>query len=77
VSLRAVLSIAAAAIPAVAQCPMCRAAVAAGGAKAGETFDWAILVLFVPAVVMFTGVFLLSFRYRNVVDRGQSESSPR
>ena len=61
----------AAAVPASAQCPMCRTAVAAGGDKAGDTFDRAILVLLIPAVVMFSSVFLLSLRYRNTV--GQEE----
>jgi hypothetical protein len=62
-------------IPAMAQCPMCRTAVAAGGDKAGSTFDRAILVLLVPAVALFSSVFVLSIRYRNTARRDQPPAS--
>jgi hypothetical protein len=44
---------------AMAQCSMCRttAALTAG------VFDSAIIVLFIPAIALFSGVFFLAFRY--------------
>ena len=52
----------AACIPALAQCPMCRTALASQGRSATDAFDRAILILLVPAVTMFSGVLLLAFR---------------
>lgn len=49
--------------PVLAQCPLCRTAVAAQGSAAASTFDRAILILLVPAVTLFCGVFLLAFRH--------------
>ncbi len=54
------LGAAAACAPAAAQCSMCRNAVAAQGAA--DTFDRAILILLVPAVVMFSSVFIFACR---------------
>ena len=51
---------AAACAPALAQCSMCRNAVAAQGAA--DTFDRAILILLVPAVAMFSSVFIFACR---------------
>jgi hypothetical protein len=44
---------------AAAQCSMCRttASLTAG------VFDSAILVLFIPAIVLFGGIFFMAFRY--------------
>jgi hypothetical protein len=44
---------------AAAQCSMCRttASLAAG------VFDSAILVLFIPAIALFSGIFFMAFRY--------------
>jgi heme/copper-type cytochrome/quinol oxidase subunit 2 len=50
---------------ALAQCPMCRNAAAAQGPEAASVLDLAILVLLVPAVSLFCGVYYFSFRYRN------------
>jgi hypothetical protein len=55
----------AAASAAFAQCPLCRNAVAAQGPQAAATIDQGILILLVPAIVMFSGVLMLSFRYRD------------
>ena len=52
------------AVPSWAQCSMCRAAAASQGAGATHALNAAIVVLLVPAVALFTGVFLLAFRYR-------------
>ncbi len=44
-----------------AQCAMCRTAAAAQAHAAG-TINTAILILLLPAVALFSGVFLLAFR---------------
>jgi hypothetical protein len=57
-SLFRLLSLAATLAPAVsAQCSMCRTA-----AAQANGMDKAILVLFVPAVLLFCGVFVFAFR---------------
>ncbi len=48
--------------PMAAQCSMCRTAAAAQDALAAQALDAGIVVLLVPAVALFTGVFLLAFR---------------
>jgi hypothetical protein len=53
------------------QCSMCRTAAAAQGAAAGKTLDHAVLILLVPAVTLFAGVFLAAFRI------GSSHDEPR
>ena len=47
-------------VPTAAQCSMCRTALAAqhGGA---DVFNKAILILLLPAVVLFSGTFLLVY----------------
>jgi len=40
-----------------AQCSMCQTAAAAQSASAGKALNTAILILFVPAVAMFCGIF--------------------
>jgi hypothetical protein len=52
---------------------MCRNAVAAQGAA--DTFDRAILILLVPAVVIFSSVFVLACRYG--ASTNESEASER
>jgi hypothetical protein len=51
-----------ASLPALAQCPMCRTAVAAQGQGAADTFNSAILILLLPAIALFSGVFLFTWR---------------
>jgi hypothetical protein len=46
-----------------AQCSMCRTAVAAQNAEAIQSVNHAILILFVPAVLLFSSVFVLAFRH--------------
>ena len=46
---------------ALAQCAMCRASVTQAFAK---NLNLAILVLFVPPVTMFLGIFFIAFRNR-------------
>jgi hypothetical protein len=58
--LRLASCIAGGAAPLAAQCSMCRTAMAAqhGGA---EVFNKAILILLLPAIVLFSGTFLLVY----------------
>jgi hypothetical protein len=42
-----------------AQCSMCRTAAAVAG---GKTLDTAVLILLLPAMALFCGVFLTAFR---------------
>ncbi|MEW6129086.1 MAG: hypothetical protein AB1757_18755 [Acidobacteriota bacterium] len=53
--------------PNFAQCAMCRQTLenAAGAKQAASTMNLAILVLFIPPVAMFVGIFGLIYRYRN------------
>jgi hypothetical protein len=57
-----------AAEPALAQCSMCRATVenAVGGGSIAGKLNLAILILLVPPVAIFAGLFTLFYRYRNV-----------
>jgi hypothetical protein len=51
--------------PALAQCPLCRTAASAQDESARTALDLAIIVLFVPAISMFCGVYYVTFRYRD------------
>jgi len=55
-------------LPALAQCPMCRNAAAAQGAAAARALDLAILILLVPAVGMFCGIYWLAVRRLDSTD---------
>jgi hypothetical protein len=55
-------------LPALAQCPMCRNAAAAQGAAAARALDLGILILLVPAVSMFCGIYWLAVRRRGASD---------
>jgi hypothetical protein len=46
----------------LAQCAMCRTAASAQGAHAAHTLNTAILILLLPALVLFSAVFLVAFR---------------
>lgn len=61
------LALAAGAGPAFAQCPMCRQAVenSIEGAAAASGINAAILILLIPPVAIFTGIFGVFYRYRN------------
>ena len=50
--------------PALAQCPMCRNALASQGPQAAGAFNAAIIILLVPAGWVFCGVYWLAFRHR-------------
>jgi hypothetical protein len=52
---------------AAAQCAMCKATLAGDpdAVAASHRMNLAVLLLLVPAIVMFTGFFVLMYRYRN------------
>ncbi len=52
---------------AFAQCAMCRQALetSAEGGQLAQGMNLAILILLLPPVLMFVGIFTLAYRYRN------------
>jgi hypothetical protein len=55
----------AAAAPLAARCALCRGVAAVQNAIAPGVIDTGIVVLFLPAVTVFSGVLFLAFRYRS------------
>jgi len=47
-------------------CAMCYQGAAASGAQGGAALRHGILLLFVPAISLFVGIFALIYRRRNV-----------
>jgi hypothetical protein len=70
-----VIALAAAAETALAQCAMCKESVAASdkAATLSSGLNLAVLVLLLPAVAMFVGLFGVFLRYRNPQDKSPSE----
>ena len=66
-----ILLLAAAAEPALAQCPMCKQAVAnsAEAESAARGLNLAIVVLLAPPVLIFAGIFGVIYRHRNLQDK--------
>ncbi|HET8676870.1 MAG TPA: hypothetical protein VFO63_13825 [Blastocatellia bacterium] len=66
-----VLLLAAACEPALAQCPMCKQAVAnsAEAESAARGLNLAIVVLLAPPVLIFAGIFGVIYRHRNIQDK--------
>lgn len=62
--------------PALAQCAMCKAAIenSANAEEASRGLSLASLVLLIPPVVIFSGLFGLFYRFRNV--QGKREHPP-
>lgn len=64
--------------PAAAQCAMCKTAVESSSdvASGARALNLAVLVLLVPPVAIFAGVFGVFYRYRNVQGgkRGEDNS---
>jgi hypothetical protein len=55
--------------PALAQCAMCRAAFdGANGAKLAKSLNEGIIVLLIPAVMIFCGIFITAIRFRKAPD---------
>ena len=72
------------ALPVAAQCALCKNAVAGSpeAARLSESLNFAIIVLLIPPVLIFCGIFLVAFRYRKareavVVEAGQDERTAR
>ena len=59
------------AAPSLAQCAMCRAAIenSANSAAASQGLNLAAIVLLIPPVSIFAGLFGVIYRYRNVQGR--------
>jgi len=66
-------------LPVLAQCPMCRASLEGSPEAAAATnqMNTAVLVLLIPPVAMFVGMFVLIYRYRNYHRSHPAEESPR
>ncbi|MEW6212932.1 MAG: hypothetical protein AB1631_31705 [Acidobacteriota bacterium] len=68
IALVAIVSIAAS--PALAQCAMCKESVANSeeGTSLASRLNLAVVILLLPAVAMFVGLFGVFYRYRNPQD---------
>ncbi|HWQ56684.1 MAG TPA: hypothetical protein VN442_23560 [Bryobacteraceae bacterium] len=62
--------------PVFAQCSMCRTAAAAQGPEGAHALNVAIAILLVPAVTLFSGLFLLAFRSERPARTGEREGRP-
>ena len=73
----AVMIVAAAGEPALAQCSMCKQSVA--GSSDAEAIsrglNLAVLVLLVPPVAIFGAIFGVVYKYRNIQDVGSEAAS--
>jgi hypothetical protein len=63
------MSLWAADVPVRAQCAMCRTAAASQGPQAARALDLAILILLIPAVAIFTGLFWFAYRQMKSKDQ--------
>lgn len=63
----AIIAMALAAAPGFAQCAMCKAALSASSSAGSfaSRFNLAVLVLLVPPVAIFVGIFGFVYRHRN------------
>jgi heme/copper-type cytochrome/quinol oxidase subunit 2 len=61
---------------ALAQCAMCKNAVAGSpsATKLAESLNFAIIVLLIPPVLIFCGIFFVAYKYRKA--RGTEFKSP-
>ena len=71
--LAAIVVLSGAAHPAFAQCAMCKAAIESStdAAAASKGLNLAALILLIPPVSIFAGLFGVFYRYRNVQGRKQ------
>jgi hypothetical protein len=53
-------------LPVLAQCAMCKNAVTGspGAEKLSQSLNFAIIILLIPPVLIFCGIFVIAFRYR-------------
>jgi hypothetical protein len=65
-------------VEAFGQCAACRGAVAASqeAAQGSSQWDLAVLVLLIPPVAIFVGIFSAGYRYRNYHGRANRNSLP-
>lgn len=65
--------------PALAQCALCRTAVAGSpeAAKLAESLNFAILILLIPPVLIFCGIFYIALRQRKARETAGLEVSTR
>ena len=52
-------------LQAAAQCAMCYTAAAQQSARGKTALDWGILILLIPAIVIFCGVFWVAYHRRD------------
>jgi hypothetical protein len=65
----AAIMVALSSAPTLAQCAMCRAAFdGANGAKLAKSLNEGIIVLLIPAVMIFCAVFITAIRFRKAPD---------
>lgn len=61
----ATVAVAVFSLPVSAQCAMCRAAFdGASGAKLAKSLNEGIIILLIPPVAIFCGIFLTAYKYR-------------
>jgi hypothetical protein len=67
--------------PAMAQCALCKNAIAGSpeAARLSQSLNFAILILLIPPVLIFCGIFVLAYRYRKArgVEPGQPSDNDR
>ena len=68
----AILFVAVICAPSLAQCAMCGTSVrgSADAEAASRTLDLAVMILLVPPVIIFAGLFGVFYRFRNVQGGG-------
>jgi hypothetical protein len=70
-------------LPVAAQCALCKNAITGSpeAAKLSESLNFAIIVLLIPPVLIFCGIFLLAFKYRKareaVLEAGKDDEAMR
>jgi heme/copper-type cytochrome/quinol oxidase subunit 2 len=62
--------------PALAQCALCKNAITGSpeAARLSQSLNFAILILLIPPVLIFCGIFVLAYRYRKA--RGTEPEPP-
>ncbi|HYJ47285.1 MAG TPA: hypothetical protein VEV81_11800 [Pyrinomonadaceae bacterium] len=70
--------------PAAAQCAMCKTALtnSPDTARLAENFNYAVLVLLIPPVLLFCGIFVAAYKFRkgpeqSAAEDGAAKRSPR
>ncbi len=72
----ALLLLALGAMPAVAQCAMCRASFGgSSGAAMAKSLNQGIIVLLIPPVAMFCAIFIVAMKYRKTTDERSKDVS--